>query len=151
MKPEEGWTHGDHLAKGALQEFILDNMGVQAATGLISKTLKKSAFKILESGGDGNRGYLKAVWGGKLKSYLIGNLPFGKLIKSGKRLGAEVEVTGQGSGSYVRLLIVPYMELWNRPEIFLMSQGILEKLTDDSFSRKKLDEVMARLRTPVAR
>ncbi len=126
-------------------------MGVEAATGLISKTLKKSDFKILESGGDGNQGHLKAVWGGKLKSYLIGNLPFGKLLKSGKRLGAEVEVTGHGSGSHVRLLIVPYMELWNRPEVFLISQGILEKLTDDSFSRKKLDEVMARLRMPVAR
>jgi hypothetical protein len=139
------------LAKGALQEFILDNMGVRAAVGLISKALEKSKFKILESGGEGNRGHLKAVWGGKLKSYFIGNLPFGKLVKSGKRLGAEVEVTAHGSGSYVRLLIVPYMELWNRPEVFLMSQGILEKLTDDSFSRKKLDKVMARLRMPVAR
>ncbi len=151
MEAEEGWTHGGNLAKGALQEFILDNMGVRAVTGLIAKTLKKSKFKILESGGEANRGYIKAIWGGKLKSYFIGNLPFGKLVKSGKRLGAEVDVTAHGSGSHVRLLIVPYMELWNRPEVFLMSQGILEKLTDDSFSRKKLDEVMARLKTPVAR
>ncbi len=118
---------------------------------LISKALKKSRFKMLESGSEGHQGYLKAVWGGKLKSYFIGNLPFGKLVKSGKRLGAEVEITTHGSGSYVRLLVVPYMELWNRPEVFLISQGILEKLTDDSFSRKKLDEVMARLRTPIAK
>ncbi len=43
------------------------------------------------------------------------------------------------------------MELWNRPEVFFISQGVLEKLTDDRFSRKKLEEVMARLRTPMAR
>ncbi|MCJ2519355.1 MAG: hypothetical protein LN412_00180 [Candidatus Thermoplasmatota archaeon] len=139
------------MAKGALEEFILDNIGVRPAIDLISKTLKKSAFKILESGGTDSQGYLKAIWGGKLKSYFIGKLPFGKLIKPGKRLGAEVEVTAHGSGSYVRLLIVPYMELWNRPEVFFISQGILEKLTDDSFSRRKLEEVMARLKTPIAR
>lgn len=139
------------MAKGALEEFILDNIGVAPAIDLISRVLKESDFKLLDSGGTDGQGYLKAVWGGKLKSYFIGNLPFGKLFKSGKRLGAEVEVTAHGSGSYVRLLVVPYMELWNRPEVFLISQGILEKLTDDSFSRKKLEEVMTRLKTPVAR
>ncbi len=139
------------MAKGALQEFILERIGVRAAMDLISKTLEKSKFKILESGGSESQGFLKAVWGGKLKSYFVGNLPFGKLFKSGKRLGAEVEVTAHETGSYVRLLIVPYMELWNRPEVFLISQGILEKLTDDSFSSKKLNEVMERLKTPIAR
>ncbi len=139
------------MPKGALEEFVLDNIGVAPAIDLILRTLKESNFKILESGGTAVRGHVKAVWGGKLKSYFIGNLPFGKLFKSGKRLGAEVEVTPHGSGSYVRLLIVPYMELWNRPEVFLISQGILEKLTDDSFSHKKLDEVMTRLKTPIAR
>lgn len=139
------------MAKGALQEFVLENFDVGRTIGWLTKVLEASNFKVLESGGDGSHAYLKAVWGSKLKSYFVGNLPLGKLFKSGKRLGAEVDVTAHGSGSYVRLLIVPYMELWNRPEVFLMSQGILEKLTDDSFSRKKLDEVMTRLKTPIAK
>lgn len=139
------------MAKGAHQEFILERVGVEATAGLLTKALEASGFKILESRGDANQGFLKAVWGGKLKAHFVGNLPLGKLFKSGKRLGAEVEVRAHEAGTFVRLLVVPYMELWNRPEVFLMSQGVLEKLTDDRFSRKKLDEVMERLKAPIAR
>ncbi len=136
------------MPKGALQELFLQNASAPEALSFVAQALKASKFKILESHDEDGRGFLKAVWGSKLKSYFVGNLPLGKLFKSGKRLGAEVEVSQQAAGTAVRILIVPYMELFNRPEVFLISQGILEKLTDDSFSAKKMGEVLSHLQTP---
>lgn len=136
------------MAKGASQEIIFENTRVVDVLGAIAHALTACKFKVLEQKVDGGQGSLKAVWGKKLKAYLVGNLPFGKLLKSGKRLGVEVVAFQRGPKIHTRLLIVPYMELWNRPEVFLISQGILEKLTDDRFSRKKLQEVLSRLRPP---
>ncbi len=140
----------DSMPKGAMQELFLENVSVTEALNSIANALEAADFRILESKSEDGKGFLKAVWGKKLKSYLVGNLPFGKLFKSGKRLGAEVEAIHQGTGVSARLLVVPYMELFDRPEVFLISQGILEKLTDDSLSRKKLDVVMANLQQPAA-
>ena len=40
---------------------------------------------------------------------------------------------------------MPYMEVFDSPEVFLLSQGIFEKITDDSFSREKMNEVLGRI------
>ncbi len=134
---------GNTLAKGAMQELYLENRGVTDALHLVGNALERAGFTVRDTSSTDTQGYLKAIWGGKLKSYLVGHLPFGKLFKSGKRLGAEVEAAWRGSGTAVRVLVVPYMELFDRPETFLLSQGILEKLTDDGFSGNKLEEVVA--------
>ena len=58
----------------------------------------------------------KAIWGGKAKAYLVG-----------------------------QMAVVPYMELFDRSEVFLLSQGVFEKITNDDFSREKLNEVTQRM------
>jgi len=72
-------------------------------------------------------------------------VPFGSLMKSGKRLGAEAQIYQYGADVVLRVAIVPYMELFDTAEVFLLSQGVFEKITDDSYSRGKLDEVLKRM------
>jgi hypothetical protein len=120
-------------------------MAVPQVLGGVRAALEASGFRVRLHEGDHRYGRLRAVWGGKAKAWLVGHLPFGKLVKSGKRLGAEVEVADTPQGGSLRLGIVPYMELFDRPEVLLLSQGIFEKVTDDSFAQGKFNEVMSRM------
>jgi hypothetical protein len=133
------------MAKGSFRELTLEGTDVRDAMEEVSRALEAAGFTIHQRGRSGDKGNLRAVWGSKTKAFLMGFVPFGRYLKAGKRLGAEVEITKGEGGAKVRILVVPYMELFDRPEIFLVSQDFLEKLTDDSFSREKLMEVLLHL------
>ncbi len=133
------------MAKGVAGQYLINGATVQRALEGVRWALEASGFRVKDIRGDHQTGRLRAVWGGKLKAYLVGHLPFGKMVRSGKRLGAEVEARAQPGGVWLGLAVVPYMELLDRPEVFLLSQGIMEKLTDDSFSRDKFNEVTSRM------
>ncbi len=133
------------MTKGAVAQHFLSGASVPQAMAAARGALEASGFKVKADRADARTGRLKAIWGSRLKAILVGHLPFGKLVKSGRRLGAEVEAYDQGNVVALRFAVVPYMELFNRPEVFLLSQGLMEKLTDDAFSRDKLNEVLSRM------
>lgn len=132
------------MARGAYRELVL-RMDVDQVAEKVARALEAAGFTRVERQHIPDGISLRAVWGSKLKAFLLSLVPFGKYLRAGKRLGAEVEVVKRGRDALLRLLVVPYMELFDRPEIFLITQDIVEKLTDDSFSREKLLEVLLHL------
>jgi len=140
------------MARGAVAQQFAPNARLDLYFRGAVQAIESAGFRIKESSVQGGRGYARAIWGSKAKAFFVGRLlPFGKLFKSGKRLGLEFHAVQHPTGVAVQVLVVPYMELINAPERFLLSQGVLEKLTDDDFSRAKLGEVMTRLGSiPVA-
>ncbi len=135
------------MTQGAGGLFVVQGDQVNRVLAAYERALTEAGFAIKSRDPWGPAGFRhKAIWGSKAKAYLVNRMiPFGELTKSGKRLGAEAELYQYGADVVLRVVVVPYMELWNSPEVFLLSQGVFEKITDDSFSRKKLDEVVRRL------
>ncbi len=135
------------MTQGAAAQFVIRGDQVNRVLAVYERALADSGFEVRKRDPWGAAGWRdKAIWGSKAKAYLVNRMvPFGSLTKSGKRLGAEAEMYQYGTDVVLRVVIVPYMELWDSPEVFLLSQGVFEKITDDSFSRKKLDEVLQRV------
>lgn len=137
------------MTAGAVAQFVFRNATVNQVLAGYERALVDSEFQIKQRQPWGEAGYVhKAIWGGKAKAYLVGQivpLGLGKLMKSGKRLGAEAQIYQHGNDVVVRMAVVPYMELFDRSEMFLLSQGIFEKITDDDFSREKLNEITQRM------
>jgi hypothetical protein len=135
------------MTQGAAAQFVVRGDQVNRVLGAYERALVDSGFDIKSRDPWGPAGWRhKAIWGSKAKAYLVNRMvPFGDLTKSGNRLGAEAELYQYGTDVVVRIVVLPYMELWNSPQVFLLSQGVFEKITDDKFSRDKLNEVMGRV------
>ena len=138
---------GTPMPQGAVAQFTVRGDQMSRVLGVYERALVDPGFEVRQRDPWGSSGYrCKAIWGSKAKAVLVkGFVPFGSLMKSGKRLGAEAEVYQYGADVVLRVAIVPYMEVFDSPEVFLLSQGIFEKITDDSFSREKMNEVLGRI------
>jgi hypothetical protein len=135
------------VTQGATAQHAVRGDHVNRVLAAYERALVDSGFEVRQREPWGPAGWrCKAIWGSKATAVLVkGFVPFGSLMKSGKRLGAEAEIHQAGNDVVLRVAVVPYMELFDSPEMFLLSQGLLEKITDDSFSREKLDEVVDRM------
>jgi len=135
------------MTEGAVAQFVVRGTQVNNVLGAYERALVDSGFEVRKRDPWGQAGYHhKAILGSKAKAYLVNRMvPFGSLMKSGKRLGAEAQIYQYGADVVLRVAIVPYMELFDTAEVFLLSQGVFEKITDDSYSRGKLDEVLKRM------
>ncbi len=135
------------MPQGAFAQYVVRGDQVNRVLGAYERALVDSGFEVRQRDAWGPAGWrCKAIWGSKAKAVLVKRIvPLGSLLKSGKRLGAEAEIYQYGGDVVVRIAVVPYMELFDSPEVFLLSQGVFEKITDDSFSNQKFGEVVNRM------
>jgi hypothetical protein len=129
--------------------FFIPNLDINQFLNTFKPILNRRQFKIKETKRVGQWEYfLKAVWGGKLKSLLVRSvMPFGlgRMMKSGQRMGCEAHLKIFSNGLKVDLAILPYTELFDRKEIFLFSQGVFEKWKDDEMTNEAWNQLLGDL------
>lgn len=136
----------DPMTSGATAQLVFPGRTVQDLLAAYERALVDSGFDLRERKWTGQYYHHKAVLGSKAKAYMVSKVvPFGSLMKSGKRVGAEAQVYAWGTQAVLRLVMVPYMELFDRSEVMFLSAGVFEKITDDEYCREKLHEVLSRM------
>jgi len=141
------------MLKGAYDKFIIRNLNIEEFTNIYDKILNECGFQIKEKTWDGYTARHKAIWGGKGTAFAISHLvPFGSWAEEGNRYCAEAEICQNGSDLVFKLLMVPYMSILDKqdssifdgPNSFLLTQGIIEKILDDDRCKAKLDYIINR-------
>jgi hypothetical protein len=134
------------MPKGAFGQYIIKNQTVGTFTPLYERILFEYRFKIKEKTWDGQIARHKAIFGSKGSSFAVSAfVPFGSLLEEGNRYGAEAEIYQYGPDVILRLLVVPYMTLFDSHDYFLLTQGVFEKILDDERCMKKLGEIVNRI------
>ena len=136
------------MKQGAFGQYIIKNQNLNSFMPIYEHVLNEYKFYIKKKSWDRKILRHKAVFGSKAKAFAVSAFtPFhlGEIMEEGNRYGAEAEIYQYGSDVILRLLIVPYWTLADEREIFLLSQGLIEKMVDDKISRRKLDEIVGRL------
>jgi hypothetical protein len=128
-------------------EWAIPDRSAAEVLAACTRALVDSGFEIRRQDAREGVHLLTAVLGGPGAFLIAHFVPFGDLMKSGKHLGAEVQVSPRGMGAVLRIAVAPYMELFDAPEVPLLTQGILEMLTDDAYAAEKFQEVLGRLRS----
>lgn len=128
-------------------ELAIPDRSPVAVLGACTRALADSGFEIRQQDTREGVHLLTAVLGGPGAFLVAHFVPFGDLMKSGKHLGAEAQVSPSGQGAVLRLAVAPYMELFDSREIPLLTQGILEMITDDAYAEEKFREVLGRVRS----
>jgi hypothetical protein len=143
------------MTKGAFDQFIIRDHTIDSFTQVYERVLWEFGFKPKEKSWDGYAARHKAIWGDKATAFAMSHIvPFGSWFESGNRYGAEAEIYQQGRDVVFRLLVVPYMSIFDSHDYFLISQGIVEKILDDDRCREKLSYIINRLmayRVPIYR
>ena len=134
------------MTSGATAQIAFPGRTVQDVLGGYERALTDSGFDIRKRDWTGQYFAHKAVLGSKAKAYAVNKLvPFGSLMRAGKRVGAEAQIYAWGDQAVLRVVFVPYMELFDRSEIMFLSAGVFEKITDDEYCVDKLREVLGRM------
>jgi len=134
------------MQKGSTGQYIIKNWNIHSFIQLYDSILTEYGFKIKERNWIGHVIQHKAILGDKANAYIVsGFVPFGSLLKEGNRYGAEAQISQYGQDVLLRLLVVPYMALWDRHDVFFLTQGILEKMADDDRCREILAGLTSRI------
>ena len=134
------------MKQGKWDEFVVKNQKVDSFMQLYEKVLEDNEFNFKEKKNDGSILRHKAIWGEGKKSFMRSSIPGGALTEKGNRYGAEAEIYQSGDDVHFRLLVVPYMSLFDRHDIFMISQGPMEKYVDDELCKDKLFKIVTGLR-----
>lgn len=134
------------MKQGIWDEFIVKDQNADDFLKLYEKALEENEFEFKEKKADKDVLRHKAIWGEGKKSFKRSLIPGGALTEKGNRYGAEAEISQKGTDVLFRILVVPYMSLFDRHDIFMISQGPMEKYIDDELCKDKLLKIVMKLR-----
>ena len=135
------------MSQGALRTFRVRNVHINDFLLHLDQVLLEVGFEPRERQWFGPVLRGRSMWGSSAKAVLVSSfVPFGKLLKQGNRYGAEYELSQTGSDVFLRMLIAPYMAIFDHRDVFLLSQGILETYTDDKYCGEFLNDLEYRIR-----
>lgn len=134
------------MRQGVFDEFIVKDQTVDSFMKIYEKVLEDKEFKFKEKKLDGDVLRHIAIWGEGKKAFKRSLVPGGALTKKGNRYAAEAEISQKDKDVHLKLLMVPYMSLHDRPDIFLLTQGPMERHVDDENCKEKLLEIVLQLR-----
>jgi hypothetical protein len=131
------------MPKGAFESFLIRNIQLNLFMQYFEPALQQVQFKPMERVWYGQLLRGRSMWGDSAKAVVIsGFVPFGGLMKEGNRYGAEFEVQPWGPNVVIRLLIVPYMALFDQRDVFLLTQGIFEAYTDEGHCQNFMNQLV---------
>ena len=90
---------------------------------------------------------IKAVTRSKFEAWAWHHfVPFGKWKRRGQRVGIEVHLQPCAWGVLLGMAAVPYMELFDAKEIFLISQGLIERFVDNEYSEEIWEQLISNIK-----
>ncbi|UCE39273.1 MAG: hypothetical protein JSW00_08660 [Thermoplasmata archaeon] len=134
------------MRQGIWDEFVVKDQTVDSFMEIYEKVLEDKEFKFKEKKWDKEIMRHIAIWGEGKKAFKRSIIPGGALTKKGNRYAAEAEVIQKEKNVYLKILMVPYMSLHDRPDIYLLTQGPMERHIDDENCKEKLFEVVMALK-----
>jgi hypothetical protein len=135
------------MSKGAIGTYLVRNLHLNVFLQHLDQVLWEAGFEARERQWFGPVMRGRSMWGSSGRAVLVsGFIPFGSLIKEGNRYGAEFEAYQTGPHVFLRLLIAPYMAIFDHRDVFLLSQGILEMYTDDKYCLEFLMDLENRIK-----
>lgn len=104
-------------------------------------SIRKHGFKLSKNEPFNSSLRIEALFGSKLKAFLIGLIPLGKHFPSGKRLLLKASLFND-SVPKLSIQITPYMELFGSEEVGGVTQSFDEKASDEYFGAKKMHLIL---------
>lgn len=123
------------------KSFNLKNVSFEQVVQKFKELLAIHGFKLKKENETNNSTYFEAIYGSRIVAILMRFIPYiGRNLPLGKRFGLKAAIT-KGSTITLSLNIVPYMEIFNTSEVFILTQTVDEKVTDEYVAARKIHSI----------
>jgi hypothetical protein len=135
------------MSRGAWSKFYVKNVSISAFLKSYEEILKDLDFSVVARHLDGNIVYMKSIWGDPRRAILVSEMvPMGSWLKSGNRYGTEIEARQDDDDVLSRILVMPYMRIFDDTDEYLLKQDIVERFAKDFHSNEIKKEFLKRLK-----
>jgi hypothetical protein len=116
----------------------LKNTSFEKVVQNFKELLSAHGFKLKKQNETKASAYFEAIYGSRIVAILMHFIPYiGRNLPLGKRLGLKATITN-GNPIALSITIVPYMEIFNTSEVFILTQTIDEKASDEYVAARKM-------------
>jgi hypothetical protein len=120
------------------KSFNLKNVSFEQVVQKFKELIANHGFKLKKENETNDSVYFEAIYGSRIVAVLMSFIPYiGRNLPLGKRFGLKATITN-GSSISLSLNIVPYMEIFNTSEVFILTQTIDEKASDEYVAARKI-------------
>jgi len=112
----------------------------------MKRALSRNGFRLIEESRVGDQILIRAVYGSRFFFLLHKFLPFASIMKIFQRCGCEARFWKSDDGILAEVYVIPYMEVLDREEIFILTQNWLERRVDERLSNEMWDKIFDDLR-----
>jgi len=130
---------------GLYTEFMVRDCDIQKFLNVYNQKASDLGFKTSKTSSTTDDAHQLDFLGTKLKAALFGMIPGGHLLRPGMRLGADLNIVRHDNDIAVTLAVRPYMNVLDETEDFWLSQGILERITDNTYCRETFEKLERRI------
>lgn len=104
----------------------------------VKECLEIHGFKLKKENKTSQSASFEAVYGSRMIAILMSFIPYiGRNLPLGKRFGLKATIT-DGNPVVLYMNIVPYMEIFNTSEVFILTQSADEKASDEYVAARKM-------------
>ena len=116
----------------------LKNASFDKVVQKFKELLTIHGFKLKKENKTSESAYFEAIYGSRIVAILMSFIPYiGRNLPSGKRFGLKATIT-KGNPVILSMNIVPYMEIFNTSEVFILTQTVDEKASDEYVAARKV-------------
>ena len=120
------------------RSFNLKNASFDKVVRNFKELLSIHGFKVKKENETTESAYFEAIYGSRLVAVLMSFIPYiGRNLPLGKRFGLKATIT-DGSPINLSMSIVPYMEIFDTSEVFILTQTVDEKASDEYVAARKM-------------
>ena len=127
------------IKKWINRSISFDSLNLDELWKIIVDSIEKNGFKIRKNDKLNETMHIEALFGSRLKAFIVGLIPFGKHFSSGKRLLLKASL--EKKTATLKINMTPYMEIFGSEEVGGVTQSFDEKATDEYFAAKKIHTI----------
>jgi hypothetical protein len=116
----------------------LKNTSFEKVAQTFKELLTAHGFKLKKENETSESVYFEAIYGSRIVAILMSFIPYiGRNLPLGKRFGLKATIA-DGNPIKLTMNIVPYMEIFNTSEVFILTQTVDEKASDEYVAARKI-------------
>jgi hypothetical protein len=133
----------EHLTMNGLYgEYLIKDTDIESFFNVYENIVSKMKLTIKRKSATEDDAQHFSIYGNRLTSIFLSRVPIANLMRAGMQQGIELNVSRCDKDLIIKLGVLPYDELMDEEEGFLITQGILEHISDNVFNREIYDYIL---------
>jgi hypothetical protein len=127
---------------GLYGEYLIKDTDIESFFNVYEDIVSKMKLTIKHKSATQDDAQHFSIYGNRLTSIFLSRVPITNLMRAGMQQGIELNISRYDKDLVINLGVLPYDEIMDEEEGFLITQGMLEHIADNKFNREIYDYIL---------